>query len=268
MLERAEDMTSTIDSLVEFLASSKIMDQPVMSIPAAAQMVNNTMMAVFSEIGALGGSVGAQCDALRMLCAKAADTVDKACPPIYDVVARLVDDVVKWKMQATFADKPGLADLIAHRVTPTLLHNIRASLVLHIVTGLGLQSVNIRNGPVCEARPYLQPLQHKLCAASLERFSPNGRWLQVGLPDDMLQIAEKNGTFGFQEVGEGELSASKGLRGGQGERVEGEMEGGRKSNIEGEWRGRQGEAGEDEGGGRGRWSGKRMMRRAMRKTRR
>eukprot|EP00959_Pyramimonas_sp_CCMP1952_P143476 3003663-Pyramimonas_sp.AAC.1 len=108
-------------------------------------------------------------------------------------------------MTDIFEARHGLEDLIKNNVTVVLLNNVRATFALHILVGLGLQSFNCRNGPVCEVRPYMQPLQHKLCTAVLDRYMPRGRWLSEGLPDDVTVIVQKAASPNFPQVRGGHI---------------------------------------------------------------
>ena len=214
MRERADELQNTIELLVAFLASTEILDKHPMGITLAAELVNSTMMGVFAEIGARGGSIGSQNEAVTILSSKAAESVAKQVPPLFDCVAKLVQDAKRWKMTDVFEGRHGLKDLIAHNVTVVLLNNVRATLTLHILVGLGLQSFNCRNGPVCEVRPYMQPLVHKLCAAALDRYMPLGRWRDQGLPDDLSLIVEKAASPNFIEVRGGQILGGGGGEGG------------------------------------------------------
>eukprot|EP00959_Pyramimonas_sp_CCMP1952_P452836 9467244-Pyramimonas_sp.AAC.1 len=99
-------------------------------------------------------------------------------------------------MTALFNTRPGFAELLELNVTTNTLLNTRASLSFYVLHGLGSQCFNMRNGPVTEAKQYLQPLQTKLLEAELERHNPES----AVKPTIMMSIAQHLHTFDWVKV--------------------------------------------------------------------
>ena len=164
------------ESFVAYLREEKPVDVPIMVQMGGAKAMNRTMLQLLSmQNGIQSNAFSTNRNAALLMANCVATEVLEIFPPAWDAVAGVVDDCFEVKGMDLLAQHPAFLELaedpaVAGGLCRDLVHCLRGQLTCHLVSCLGLQEYNHREGPIMVRRPYLPSMLQKVIAGVGSKF--------------------------------------------------------------------------------------------------